>query len=87
MGSAEKRPVIEIAGVSKTYRTRDGEVPSLHPIDFSVADGEFVVVVGPSGCGKTTLLKMIAGLLAQYGGLDPATKGKAEDWVTLDYLP
>ena len=26
-------------------------------------------------------------LLAQYGGLDPATKGKAEDWVTLDYLP
>ena len=26
-------------------------------------------------------------LLAQYGGLDPATKGKSEDWVTLDYLP
>jgi NitT/TauT family transport system substrate-binding protein len=26
-------------------------------------------------------------LLAQYGGLDPATKGKAEDWVTLEYLP
>src|ERR1700676_1067269 len=26
-------------------------------------------------------------LLAQYGGLEPATKGKAEDWVVLDYLP
>ena len=26
-------------------------------------------------------------LLAQYGGLDPATKGKPEDWVTLQYLP
>jgi NitT/TauT family transport system substrate-binding protein len=26
-------------------------------------------------------------LLAQYGGLDPATKGNAEDWVVLDYLP
>jgi NitT/TauT family transport system substrate-binding protein len=26
-------------------------------------------------------------LLALYGGLDPATKGKAEDWVTLEYLP
>ena len=26
-------------------------------------------------------------LLAQYGGLDPATNGKAEDWVVLDYLP
>jgi NitT/TauT family transport system substrate-binding protein len=26
-------------------------------------------------------------LLAQYGGLDPATKGKPEDWVVLDFLP
>ena len=26
-------------------------------------------------------------LLAQYGGLDPATKGKPEDWVVLEYLP
>jgi NitT/TauT family transport system substrate-binding protein len=26
-------------------------------------------------------------LLAQYGGLDPATKGKPEDWVTLEFLP
>ena len=26
-------------------------------------------------------------MLVQYGGLDPATRGKAEDYVTLDYLP
>jgi len=26
-------------------------------------------------------------LLVQYGGMDPATRGKPEDWVTLDYLP
>jgi NitT/TauT family transport system ATP-binding protein len=62
------RPVIEIKAVSKTYRTRDGEIPSLRPIDFSIADGEFLVVVGPSGCGKTTLLKMIAGLLPPSTG-------------------
>jgi NitT/TauT family transport system ATP-binding protein len=46
-----KRPVIEIAGVSKTYRTQDGDVPSLRPLDFSVDEAEFLVVVGPSGCG------------------------------------
>jgi NitT/TauT family transport system ATP-binding protein len=62
------RDVIEIKGVSKTYRTRDGEVPSLRPIDFTIGDGEFLVVVGPSGCGKTTLLKMIAGLLPPSSG-------------------
>ena len=26
-------------------------------------------------------------LLMQYGGMEPATRGKPEDWVTLDYLP
>ncbi len=67
--SEAARPVIiEGKTVSKTYRTRDGDVPSLRPIDFEIVDGEFVVVVGPSGCGKTTLLKMIAGLLPPSSG-------------------
>src|ERR1700692_3665815 len=63
-----KRPVIEIRSVSKTYRTQDGDVLSLRPIDFIVGEGEFVVIVGPSGCGKTTLLKMLAGLLTPSEG-------------------
>jgi NitT/TauT family transport system ATP-binding protein len=70
-----RRPVIEMRGVSKTYKTRDGEVPSLRPIDFTVGEGEFVVVVGPSGCGKTTLLKMLAGLLQPSEG-DVVVEGK-----------
>ena len=67
--SAQSSPaLIEIRGVSKTYRTRDGEVPSLQPIDFGIREGEFLVVVGPSGCGKSTLLKLIAGLLPPSEG-------------------
>jgi NitT/TauT family transport system ATP-binding protein len=62
------RTLIRVKGVSKTYRTRDGAVPSLQPLTFDVREGEFLVVVGPSGCGKSTLLKMVAGLL-------PATAG------------
>lgn len=68
VASSARQAVIAIDGVSKTYRTRDGDVPSLRPIDFSIDDGEFVVVVGPSGCGKTTLLRMIAGLLPPSEG-------------------
>src|SRR6201994_1404330 len=61
-------PGIRISGVSKTYRARDGDVPSLRPLDFYINEGEFFVVVGPSGCGKSTLLKMISGLLAPSSG-------------------
>ena len=59
---------IRLSGVSKTYRTRDGDVPSLRPLDFHIDDGEFFVVVGPSGCGKSTLLKLISGLLPPTSG-------------------
>ena len=39
-----------------------GEIEALRDIDFTVAPGEFCVVVGPSGCGKTTFLRLVAGL-------------------------
>src|SRR5476651_334635 len=66
--AASGTPGIQISGVSKTYRARDGDVPSLRPLDFHINEGEFFVVVGPSGCGKSTLLKMISGLLAPSSG-------------------
>src|ERR1700709_552844 len=61
-------PGIQLSGVSKTYRSRDGDVPSLRPLDFHINSGEFFVVVGPSGCGKSTLLKMIPGFLRPSPG-------------------
>src|ERR1700721_1914783 len=65
---ATMTPGIRLSGVSKTYRSRDGDVPSLQPLDFDIKAGEFFVVVGPSGCGKSTLLKMISGLLPPSTG-------------------
>jgi NitT/TauT family transport system ATP-binding protein len=70
-GMARARTLIRARGVAKSYRTGDGEVESLRPLEFEVGEGEFVSVVGPSGCGKSTLLKLIAGLL-------PATSGSIE---------
>ena len=49
---------VDIRKVHKSY----GKVPTVHGIDLTIADGEFVVLLGPSGCGKSTLLRMIAGL-------------------------
>ncbi|GJD53008.1 Bicarbonate transport ATP-binding protein CmpD [Methylobacterium crusticola] len=66
---ATARPVlIEIRALAKTYRTQDGAVPSLRPLDLDLGEGEFVAVVGPSGCGKSTLLKLVAGLIRPTSG-------------------
>jgi NitT/TauT family transport system ATP-binding protein len=61
-------PMIDVAGLCKTYSTRDGPIVTLDAVSFSVAAQEFVSVLGPSGCGKTTVLKVIAGLVPASDG-------------------
>ena len=51
----------EIALRNVTKRFADGTV-AVKQANFTVAEGEFFILVGPSGCGKSTLLNMIAGL-------------------------
>ena len=53
---------VTLEQVTRTFRTRKGEVRAVDDLSLSVGDGEFIVLVGPSGCGKTTTLRLIAGL-------------------------
>ena len=56
--------MIEFSNVSKSY---DGRTV-LKNLDFTIGDGQFVVLIGPSGCGKTTTLKTINRLLEVDSG-------------------
>jgi multiple sugar transport system ATP-binding protein len=55
---------IELREVEKKF----GELHAVKPLDLTIHDGEFVVLLGPSGCGKTTTLRMISGLETVTGG-------------------
>ncbi|MFI1990785.1 ABC transporter ATP-binding protein [Actinoplanes sp. NPDC020271] len=83
--------MIRLAGVSRTFSSRDGDVEALREIDLEIAESRFVAVVGRSGCGKSTLLRLIAGLLAPTGGaitIDgaPVTRPRP-DVVLMHQLP
>ncbi|MHC1786009.1 MAG: methionine ABC transporter ATP-binding protein [Christensenellales bacterium] len=54
-----QQPLIRIEGLSKVYRTPDGDVTALDNIDLNVAKGEIYGVIGMSGAGKSTLIRCI----------------------------
>ena len=59
-----------LEGITKTFDTASGEtVEALKRVDLSIGDGQFASVIGSSGCGKTTLMRIVAGLELEYGGL------------------
>jgi ABC-type lipoprotein export system ATPase subunit len=60
--------MIELIGVSKTYRRGPLAVEALRRIDLTVVSGEFLAITGKSGCGKSTLLHIIGGLEAVSSG-------------------
>ena len=54
--------MIEVSGLTKVFRTGDGDVTAVDEVSLVVPDGGFTTVLGPSGCGKSTLLRLLAGL-------------------------
>ena len=60
--------MLEITGLTKSYRSASETVAVLRGVDLRVGLHESVALSGESGSGKSTLLHLIAGLDAADGG-------------------
>jgi ABC-2 type transport system ATP-binding protein len=79
-------PVIELAGVVKTY----GRTTALDGLDLAVGRGELIGLLGPNGAGKTTTVKLLLGLARPTSGAGRvlgAPLGDRAARARIGYLP
>ena len=60
--SEEERKFLEIVDLKKGFGSGDTRQEVLRGMNFTVAKGEFCILLGPSGSGKSTLLNIIGGI-------------------------
>src|SRR5688572_25942312 len=55
--------ILSVSGLHAGY----GPIEVLHGLDFTVGQGEIVVILGANGAGKTTTLRAVSGLIPRRG--------------------
>ncbi len=68
INSMKDTVTIDVAHISKIYKTEAMKTVALDDISFKVKKGEFVAIMGSSGSGKSTLMHIL-------GALDTPTSG------------
>ncbi|HEM6115922.1 ABC transporter ATP-binding protein [Streptococcus pluranimalium] len=58
----DNKVLMQLTGITKSYRNGEQELQVLKGIDLTVREGDFLAIMGPSGSGKSTLMNII-GLL------------------------
>jgi len=60
MINASNKPVIKVAGLSKSYSISGKHTTIYQQVAFEANAGEVTLIMGPSGSGKSSLLRQIA---------------------------
>lgn len=69
MKKETKKTIVGFKDVVRTYGEGEALQYAVNHVNFTIEEGEFVVILGQSGAGKSTVLNML-------GGMDQPTEGE-----------
>lgn len=79
--------IVDVASLSKEFRSGNTMRHVLDSVSFDVAPGEFVSIIGPSGCGKSTIFNVLAGLETPTSGTVTVGTTDSGAEVLTAYMP
>jgi ABC-2 type transport system ATP-binding protein len=60
----ENQTIVKIRNLQKKY----GQKQVLHEINLEISSGQIIGYIGPNGAGKSTTIKILCGLIDEFGG-------------------
>ncbi len=81
---ADTQTVLSLRGLTRRYKSGEGEITVLNSVDLDIAPGEVVGLIGPSGSGKSSLLHA-AGLLEKPSAGNVSVAGQ-DGWSASDVV-
>lgn len=64
-----KETLLEVKNLVTVFRTKEGTLPAVRDVSFSINKGETLCIVGESGCGKSITSLSVMGLLPSNGDI------------------
>jgi putative ABC transport system ATP-binding protein len=82
------KTIIEFKNVCKQYSMGEVKIDAIRNINFTIDQGELVIILGASGAGKTTVLNLLGGMDKVSSGellVEEADITKYNDKLLTDY--
>jgi oligopeptide transport system ATP-binding protein len=81
--TAPATPILDVAGLTTRFATREGTVEAVSDVSFTVGPGETLGLVGESGAGKSQVFMSVMGLLAANGRAEGSVRFRGKELLGL----
>ena len=84
MPQNNQKPIVEVSDLDVFFNTTQGQLHAIRSTNWSVSQGETLVILGESGAGKSVSVHAVSGLLPSTAKITGSIKFEGEEILSSD---
>lgn len=84
MSQNSQKPIVEVSDLDVSFNTTQGQLHAIRSTNWSVSQGETLVILGESGAGKSVSVHAVSGLLPSTAKITGSIKFEGEEILGSD---